>query len=162
VTLSEGPSGVSDLVAGAAGLGVGAAEFGVGATGMRGALDVLGGTGADGAVVVGRTVVDGAGVVGLDGAAEVGDGAVAVGVAESVVCVAISALCACWVNKATAATRIARTPMLTTQPAAGQGGVGDCGLSAASSVDPPSGVVGSLISGSYGGLRLLAFGRQTP
>jgi hypothetical protein len=79
-------------VVGAAALVVGAAEFGVGATGgvwTRGALDVFG---AEGAVVVGRTVVDGAVVAlafgGLDGAAGVGD-AVAVGVAESVVCVAI-------------------------------------------------------------------------
>jgi hypothetical protein len=93
VTFSEGPAGVSVSVVGAAALVVGAAEFGVGATSgawTRGALDVFG---AEGAVVVGGTVVDGAVVAlafgGLDGAAGVGDGAVAVGVAESVVCVAI-------------------------------------------------------------------------
>ena len=94
VTLSEGPAGSSVSVAGAAALVVGAAEFGVvaGATAgawTRGALDVFGGAEADGFVVAGFAVVDGADVVGLDGAAEVGDGAVAVGVAESVVCVAI-------------------------------------------------------------------------
>jgi hypothetical protein len=93
VTFSEGPAGVSVVVAGAVAVVVGAAEFGVGATGgawTRGVLDVIG---ADGAVAVGRTVVDGAVVAlvfgGLDGADGVGVGAVAVGVAESVVCVAI-------------------------------------------------------------------------
>jgi hypothetical protein len=159
VTFSEGPAGVSFSVVGAAALVVGVAEFGVvvGATAgawTRGALDVFG---ADGAVVVGRTAVDGAVVAG------VGDGAVAVGVAESVVCVAISGLCACPGTSSTIATGIASTTMLTTQAAArpigvsNQGGVGGSGLSSAFSVDSSSGVVGSLISGSYGALRLLAF-----
>jgi hypothetical protein len=153
VTFSEGPAGVSVSVVGAAAVVVGAAEFGVGATAgawTRGALDVLG---ADGAVVVGRTVVDGAVVApgGLDGAAGVGDGAVAVGVAESVVCVAISGLCACPGTSSTIATGTASTTMLTTQAAARpigvsyQGGVGGSGLSSAFSVDSSSSVVGSLI-----------------
>jgi hypothetical protein len=95
VTFSEGPAGAFVSVVGAAALVVGVAEFGVvvGATAgawTGGALDVFG---ADGAVVVGPAVVDGAVVAlafgGLDGAAGVGDGAVAAGVAESVVCVAI-------------------------------------------------------------------------
>jgi hypothetical protein len=90
VTFIEGLFDVSVSVAGVAALVVGAAELGV-VVGTRGALDVLG---ADGAVVVGRTVVDGTGVVGfavggLDGAAGVGVGAVAVGVAGSAVCGAI-------------------------------------------------------------------------
>jgi hypothetical protein len=153
-------------VVGAA-LVVGAAEFGVGATAgawTRGALDVFGGGGA---VVVGTPVVDCAVVAlavgGLDGAAGVGDGAVAVGVAESVLCVAISGLCACPGTSSTIATGIASIPMLTAQATVRpigvlyQGGVGGSGLSSAFSVDSLSGVVGSLIRGSYGGLRLLAF-----
>jgi hypothetical protein len=156
VTLSSGPFGSEVFGAGVVGAAAPVVVAGARVTrGVSAGAEVR--TGGALVVVVGRAVV-------VAGAVDVGVGDVGGaddGVTEAVVVVSVgaagfSASCERAVNHSARATTIARKPMLITVAATRPGGVGEVCDGA-----PSSGVVGSVISGSYDRSALPATREQT-